>query len=154
MEDYQNNNEENKETKKSKLPIVFTILKIIGPILIIAAIVCFVISQNNFGNFENDNFMQFGLISSICFFVGFLCTAIGFLPNIQKMNIKMAKHIQTENKDDLKDLADTNADIMGDAVTKTAKNVKKGLKDTKFCKYCGSEIDTDSVYCNKCGKEQ
>lgn len=146
-------NENNKE-KKSKFTTAFLILKIIGPILIIAGIVCFVISNSNFGNFENDNFMTYAIIGGICLFIGFICTAFGFVPDIAKLNIKLAKHIQNENKDDLKDIVDTGTDIVGEATTKTAKNIKKGLKDTKFCKNCGEEIEADSKFCSHCGAEQ
>ncbi len=79
---------------------------------------------------------------------------LGFSSNIVRMQAETLKHIQEESKDDLKDIADNTADIYSDAITKTAKAVKKGIKDTMFCKYCGAKIDTDSKFCNKCGKEQ
>ena len=79
---------------------------------------------------------------------------LGFRPEITKMATKSAKYIQDENKEDLKDIVDTTADIAGDAITKTTKAIKKGLKDTKFCKHCGAEIDADSKFCSSCGKEQ
>ena len=60
----------------------------------------------------------------------------------------------SEKKGDLTDIADTGADIASGAIKKTVKAIKEGLKDTKFCKHCGAEIDANSVFCNKCGKEQ
>ena len=59
-----------------------------------------------------------------------------------------------ENKDDLKHIADNTADIVNEALTKTAEAFKNGIKDTKFCKHCGAQIDADSKFCSKCGKEQ
>ena len=44
---------------------------------------------------------------------------------------------------------------MGKAAEQVAKGIKKGLSDdnTIYCKYCGAEIDVDSSFCKKCGKE-
>ena len=149
-------NDKNLKDSKKKwgMSKFFLVLKIIGFPLLIAGIACLIISQISFGQFENNNFIVFATIGSLSCFLGLVCLMIGFVPTIQKYNIKMKKYIQDENKKDLKDIADTKADIVGGAVTKTTKNIKKGLKDNKFCKYCGAEIDPDSIFCNMCGKEQ
>ena len=73
---------------------------------------------------------------------------------IEPAMIKTTKEIQQQNKEDLTDIANTRADITANAITKTAKAVKKGLTDSKVCKYCGSEIDVDSKFCNSCGAKQ
>lgn len=78
----------------------------------------------------------------------------GFKTEIAKLHTRTTKYIQEENKQDLTDIASTTADIASDAITTTTKSIKKGLKDTKFCKHCGKEIDKDSKFCSECGKEQ
>jgi hypothetical protein len=60
----------------------------------------------------------------------------------------------TINKEDLKDIASTAVEITSEAITKTATAIKTGLDDKMFCKHCGEKIDSDSKFCNKCGKEQ
>ena len=113
-----------------------------------------VLAFNGFGDFESNNFMFGAIMSTVGFFVGGVCLMYGFSPEIAKLRIKFTKHVQQENKDDLKDIANNTADITSDAITKNTIAVKKRLDDTKYCKYCGKEIDFDSIFCNKCGKEQ
>ena len=68
---------------------------------------------------------------------------------------KATKYMMDEMKDDIKSIADDMADATKDSITVKTRAVRKGLlEDSKFCKYCGENIDADSVYCNKCGKKQ
>ena len=129
--------------------------KVIGVLGIITGVVGAIIAFTNFGSFNVAMFMLGGFLCCFGFFIGFSCLMIGFRPEVSKMAIKSAKYIQNENKDDLKDMASTTADIASDAITKTTKAFKNGLfEDTMYCKYCGALIDADSRFCNKCGKEQ
>lgn len=79
---------------------------------------------------------------------------VGFSAKIAKASIASEKYIQQSTKEDLKDIADTSANITSDAVTTTVKAVKKGIKDTKYCSECGAEIEADSKFCRHCGKNQ
>lgn len=47
------------------------------------------------------------------------------------------------------------APSMGTAAKEIAKGIKEGLSDDNatYCKHCGSLIDADSNFCNKCGKQ-
>ena len=93
-------------------------------------------------------------MASVGMFVGFIGIISGFRPEITKLSTKTAKYVQEENKEDLTDIADTGADIISGAVTKVARAVNDGIRKTKFCKYCGAQIDEDSVYCSQCGEKQ
>ena len=137
-----------------KKPVVFLLMKIVGIVGIALAIFGFVLSINGFGDFESNNFMLGIFMPPFGLFIGVSCSLIGFMPEIKKMQTKTLKYVQEENKDDLTEIANTTADIVDDAITQTAKAMKKGLTDTKFCKYCGKEIDADSKFCSHCGKEQ
>ena len=95
-----------------------------------------------------------GLMATFGLFIGVSCLVMGFRPEITKMSTKSIKYIQQENKEDLKDIISTTADIASEAVTKTTTAIKQGIEDTIFCKHCGAKIDFDSKFCNKCGKEQ
>ena len=75
-------------------------------------------------------------------------------PSMKGLLPEADKYIQQENKEDLKDIISTTADIASEAVTKTATEIKQGIEDTIFCKHCGAKIDFDSKFCKKCGKEQ
>ena len=57
-------------------------------------------------------------------------------------------------KEDLKDIVDNTLDITHDAIVKTSSAIKNAGQETKFCKHCGAQIDSDSRFCSKCGKEQ
>jgi hypothetical protein len=87
-------------------------------------------------------------------FIGISCLLIGFRPEITKMSAKSAKYLQQQNKKDFRDIASNTADIANEAITKTTTAIKKGLDNKIFCKHCGEKIDSDSKFCNKCGKEQ
>lgn len=134
-------------------PKIFTILKIVGFICIPVAIVGFILSASNFGNFDNNLFMVGGIVGALSFVLGVNCLIFGFLPEIKKVGVKTVKYLQEENKEDLTDLASTAADITKDAVTKTTKAVREGWVGTEYCKYCGQKIDADSRFCKHCGKE-
>lgn len=141
----------------SKKPKHLLVFKMIGFIALVVAIVGIVLTMKNFGNVQNMNpsdFMLGGTLTCVGLFVGMICLTIGFKPEFTKMGTKTTKYIQEENKEDLADIASTKADISSEAITKVAQSVKKGLKDTKYCKYCGAEIDADSKFCSACGKEQ
>jgi len=135
-------------------PKHFIIFKIIGLIGIILAIIGFVLTFVEFGDFESNNFMIGGFLTTFGMFIGISCLIIGFRPEITKMSAKSAKYIQQENKEDFRDIASNTAEIASEAITKTTTAIKKGLDDKIFCKYCGEKIDSDSKFCNKCGKEQ
>lgn len=135
-------------------PKHFIIFKIIGFIGIILAIIGFVLTFVGFGDFESNNFMIGGFLTIFGMFIGIPCLIIGFRPEITKMSAKSAKYIQQENKEDFRDIASNTAEIASEAITKTTTAIKKGLDDKIFCKYCGEKIDSDSKFCNKCGKEQ
>ena len=137
----------------NKKPKHFLILKIIGFIALGLTILGFVLTFTGFGDHESNNFMIGGFITSFGFFATVICLVSGFRPEITKMATKSAKYIQEENKEDLTEIASTTADITGEAVTKTVKAIKKGTKNTMFCKYCGAEIGEDFKFCSKCGKE-
>ena len=136
---------ENKD-KKNKPPIIFLIFKIIGLGLIIGGIIVLILMRDSFsgGMFPGLPMIGFGIVITIW----------GLIPNINKLSIKTTKYLQEEHKEDLTDIANTSADISSEAVTKTTKAVKKGLKDTMYCKHCGEQIDADSKFCKSCGKSQ
>ena len=135
-------------------PKYFIIFKIVGFIGIILAIAGFVLTFVGFGDFESNNFMIGGLMATFGLFIGVSGLVIGFRPEITKASTQSIKYIQQENKEDLKDIASTAVEITSEAITKTATAIKTGLDDKMFCKHCGEKIDSDSKFCNKCGKEQ
>lgn len=135
-------------------PKHFLIFKIVGFTGIFLAIIGFILIFVGFGDFESNNFIIGGFMTTFGLFIGVSCLAIGFRPEITKILTQSTKYIQQENKEDLKDIANNTADITSEAITKTATAIKKGLNDKIFCKYCGEKIDSDSKFCNKCGKEQ
>ncbi|MBE5757715.1 MAG: zinc ribbon domain-containing protein [Clostridiales bacterium] len=147
---------------KNEKPRIFKILKIIGYcllglgiILIIIGICTKVPEIGKEGWYEANstkNSFIFGGIGCLVFTILILSAA--YKPEIAKFNAKTTKYIQKETKEDLKEIASNTADITSEAITKTTKAIKKGLEDKVFCKHCGESIDSDSKFCNKCGKEQ
>lgn len=70
--------------------------------------------------------------------------------------VNSKNNIINQNKELLKEMANTQAEINKDAIKITANAIKEGLNNeaTMYCKHCGSVIDADSKYCKVCGKEQ
>ena len=131
----------------------FWIFKIIGIIGAVATVTGIVLTVTGFGDFESNNFM----IGSLVAVIGVTMTApgitIGFSPEIAKARTKTLRYIQEENKEDLTAIASNSAEIMSDAVSKTAAAIANGVQKTMFCKHCGARIDADSKFCSCCGKE-
>lgn len=138
---------------KNQKPKHFIVLRILGFISLAVGVLLILLGAIVFSDKYGANI---GLIIPGAFmaFLAFPLLMFGFLDKISKATIRTAKYIQQQNQDDLKDISDNAVEIAGGAITKTAKAVKKGIKDTMFCKHCGTEIDADSKFCNKCGKEQ
>ena len=133
-------------------PLHFLILKIVGFLLLAVAITGFGFVVTGFGDFSSSNFMIGGFMVTAGLFGTALRLFVGFSPELAKMHTKSARYIQNENKDDLKEIAATSAEIASDAVSITARAVQNGLRNTIFCKHCGKEIDADSKFCSHCGK--
>ena len=92
-----------------------------------------------------------GFAGMICF----LMLAPKFLGKMSKKMIEVEKDVITDKEEDLKYIADKKADISKDAITKTTRAIKSGFVDeVMYCKHCGAEIDADSTFCKKCGKQQ
>ena len=152
--------------EKRKLPKMFTILKIVGAVLavvgialIITGVTRHVPSMGNDGWFEAESAKSgliFGGVTCLMFGASFIFA--GLTPNISKSmsqaQIQTTSEIMTENKDDLKHIADTKADVASGAITKTARAIKDGFSDTKYCKECGKKIASDSKFCKYCGSGQ
>ena len=139
---------------KNNIQIRFLILKIIGFLAISVAIVGLILIFTGFGDFESNNFMIGGFMMPFGLVIGMFCLVNGFRPEITKASLKTAKYIQQQNKDDIKEIINTTANLNSEAITQTANAFKNGIKDTKFCKHCGAEIDLNSNFCKICGKEQ
>ncbi len=137
-----------------KKPIHYLVCKILAAVFLVMLIVGIVLVSTGFGDFETDYYMigipmiPFGWMGTM------ICSIIGFKPEIARMRARSARYIQEQNKEDLQELASTGAQIQSDAVKTTARAVKEGLADTKYCKHCGAKIDADSRFCKDCGGEQ
>jgi hypothetical protein len=138
----------------NKKPTHFHIFKLVGVVGVITAVVGIALAISGFGDFETNNFMIGGFMTTFGIMMGGIGLMIGFAPEISKKRFQTLRYIQEENKDDLTAIANNTAEIMSDAVTATAEAVEEGMRATKFCKHCGKKIDLDSKFCPECGGEQ
>ena len=136
-----------------KKPILFLIFKILGLVGFGIFVFGIIKLAKGFGNLEDNSFAVGAFMMPFGLFLG--CTGIlmGFRPEITKHSIKTAKYLQEENKEELKKVMSTAAEINFEAVTLTAKAAKEGLDETMYCKYCGQKIDEDSKFCKHCGQK-
>lgn len=138
---------------KQTIPKKFLIFKIVGLALLVCAITVFILAVTTLKNGNMPNIASF-IIGMFLLPCGIVLFYLGFLPNVAKTQVKMAKYIQQQTKQDLSDMASLNADINSQAITKMAQATKQGFADEIYCKYCGKQIDKDSVFCKHCGKQQ
>lgn len=142
-----------------KKPILFLILKILAALFLCVAITGIVFTITGFGDFESKKFVLGGVMTCFGIFATATCASIGFSPEMAKFSVKTTKYIQQATKEDMTDIASTQAEIQSEAVKTIAGAVKEGLDGadedkTMFCKHCGAKIDEDSRFCKECGKEQ
>ena len=148
--------------ENNKLPKIYMVLKIIGFSLLILGIILLILSfvlfkEQTFDSNVSKMGLRFGGACSIIF--SFVFNFIGFSPNIAKLQVKTKKYLINENKEDLTDISSVSGDIAEPHVKKITKAVKEQLTDEsgenkKYCKYCGKPIDSDAIFCDKCGKKQ
>lgn len=106
-------------------------------------------------------------VFNIIFYGTFILTGVGlifgiamaFSPKLRgKMmskQVKSMKYMMDESKGDIKNISDDMAYATKDGIKTTVSAIKNGLQEESiYCKHCGTAIDSDSKYCNKCGKEQ
>ena len=79
-----------------------------------------------------------------------------FRGKMMSKQVKAMKYMVDESKDDLKSISTDVANATKEGIKTTTSAIKEGLteRQNSFCKYCGSNIDSDSKFCKKCGKEQ
>ncbi len=78
-----------------------------------------------------------------------------FRGKMMSRQVKAQKYMMDESKEDIKSISDNMAYATKDSIKTAVGAFKEGFSDNNvFCKYCGSEIDADSKFCKKCGKEQ
>ncbi len=142
---------------ENKKPKIYKALKIIAPIMLAVGILLIVLAVAVFktpiGEMEQPNIAVL-VIGSLFATFSIPLFIMGFLPEIQKMQLKTMQYVQKENASVLENMANTQADINKQAVQKTTNAVKSELKGSKYCSECGKQIDEDSKFCNYCGKKQ
>lgn len=105
-------------------------------------------------------FIMFSIIPILVIAVFGFVIALMFSPKLRgKMmstQVKATKYMMDESKEDLKSVTDGMAYATKDGIKTTTRAIKEGLMEDNniYCKHCGSEIDSDSKFCKKCGKEQ
>ena len=141
------------------LRIVASVLLAAGVALLIAGILKKVPDMGSDGWFDAES-AKSGLLfgGGSCLMFGCFTMVSGFMPAIgksmSKVSIQTTNEILEENKQELKEIADAQAEISKGAIKTTAKALKEGLTNTMYCKSCGKEIAEDSKYCKYCGAKQ
>lgn len=165
------------QEKKAKLPKPLLIARIFGIILILAGIgLCItgaVIQSSSFESHSTGMKLIFSGAGMVMF--GGMLILISFASKINRAGLKVSKYMIEDNKTEIKDLSKTKISLTKDIVSENREEfeqiasdagsiLKEGLKSYKqennlskkqmHCKHCGKKIDSDSIFCSYCGKEQ
>ena len=138
---------------KNTQPKIFKTFLILAPIFMVAGIILVILANTVLADGIMPNLATL-MPGSFLIFIGFACLMFGLVPVLNKTAIKLQKHIQEENKEDLTSIANTKVEINKQAIQTAVKTGTQAMQETKYCKECGAEIDLDSKFCNKCGKAQ
>lgn len=81
------------------------------------------------------------------------------MTDLGSVSANVQNNIINQNEDILRNVVNKTADINKGAIETTVGAIKKGWSSndavkTIYCKYCGEKIDSDSVFCKSCGKQQ
>ena len=125
------------------------ILKIVGVVLLVPAIVLIVLAASS------DPFNNFGYIigAMFCGFAALTCLMFGFVPQVRKAQLELMKQFQEDNMEELTSISNNNAKINEQAVVNTASAIKKGLNEEHFCESCGAKVSDKDKFCSFCGNK-
>ena len=142
---------------KVEQPKIFLALKILSPIFFLVGLTLIILAVTVFADVTRvmdveTRFPEMACLTPGCFILvlSVPCFVMGYAPKINKIAIKTAKYVQQENYDDLTDIATASAEITKDAVTITAKAIRDGVSDTKYCKHCGAPANPHKEKCDYC----
>lgn len=158
-------NEEKYKKAEKKVKKAGTILLVIGGLMVVAAIVIFIVFiavlNKPMSAALGGPLLVFGFA-----FLGFGGQA-KFIGHARDINAYMAQQQIPIAQEGLEKMAPSvgkagstiakeMAPAYGDIAKEISKGIKEGIKETGstvYCKYCGSQIDSDSIFCKKCGKK-
>lgn len=165
MKDFYNDNETNEDNetpnKKTKLPIIFWILRVAAVGLIIAGIVMLIKASNIhvpemgedgwFDANKNKNHTKFtgtGLISG-----GVFLFFASLIPSFLKLGIKTRKYIINQNKETLKETMEDLSDLGIHDMIKNANGTahENAANEEIECPYCGNYNARKKRKCASCG---
>lgn len=144
-------NEEQFKKSNKKVKTAGLIVMLIGIIMLIIGF--FVIQVPEMGH---KDWFELETKSNFFRFVGFFVTIVGCIVRFVVGNQRQIMAYQVQQgmpiaQEGLEKMSPS----MGTAAKEIAKGIKEGMEDNNFiyCKHCGAQIDADSNFCNKCGKQ-
>lgn len=136
---------------------ICAVLRIIGPVVLLAGVICTVIAMVNFfscfGSMEPPRLFWLGFVGLPLMFVGGVMSQFGFMGAV-------ARYIAGESAPVMAETVNYMADETKDAVKTVAQFAAKGIIEgieagkaaTNFCPHCGTPIKAEFQFCPKCGK--
>ena len=94
-----------------KKPIHYLVFKLLAVVFGTLTVVGIVLAVKGFGDFESNNFMIGGMMSTFGLVATIFCALTGFRPEIVKASMQSTRYIQQQNKEEMRDIATTQAEI-------------------------------------------
>ena len=141
------NEEKFKKTNKKVNVIGITLLSIGGLILLGIIIVLL-------GGFI-DPFSKYAPICGILAVLGFGLFAVGIICFNSSHSRQISAYMMQQHMPLSQEYIKKMSPSMGNVAKEITKGIKEGMSayESIYCKHCGSQIDADSNFCNKCGKQ-
>mgnify|MGYP003311132935 CR=1 FL=1 len=144
-------NEEQFKKNNKKVKTAGLIVLSIGIIMLIIGF--FIVKVPEMGE---DNWFELSSRSALFKVGGFSLTIVGCMIRFVVANQRQIMAYQVQQgmpiaQEGMEKMSPT----MENAAKEIAKGIKEGLSDDEkvYCKHCGAQIDADSNFCNKCGKQ-
>lgn len=145
-------NEEQFKKNNKKVKIAGVIVIAIGIIMLIIGF--FVIKVPEMGE---EGWFKARKTSSFLKSIGFFVTVVGCIIRFFVANSRQIMAYQVQQGMPIaQEGIEKMSPSMGNAAKEITKGIKEGLSEneTVYCKHCGAQIDADSSFCKKCGKQQ
>ena len=141
-------NEEKFQKTNKKVNVIGITLLSVGGLILLGTIIVLL------GGFINP-FSKYAPICGVIAVLGFGLFWVGIICFNSSHSRQISAYMMQQHMPLSQEYIKKMSPSMGTAAKEIAKGIKDGMSadESFYCKHCGAQIDADSNFCNKCGKQ-